>query len=192
MKRTHVILIGLIVVAVGSIFVLGKSNKQAVVENQQVQVPQPIASSGTLILEPSSFSLNQGEEKEVSVIANFVNGSPSETINYLKTSISYSSDFIVLSDGKYVDTSESGFDKIFRVDGPTAANQNGVLVVELGMKNPGTGPTTDKSLLIGKFIVQGKTQSGSPQQFTFGNTQMVNGNAQVIPVKLESGNYQIN
>lgn len=192
MKRTHVILLVLIIIAVGSIFVLGKSKNQAIVENQQTQIQQPIGSNGTLFLEPSSFSLNSGEEKEISVMANFANGSPNETINYLKTSINYSADSIVLSEGKYVDTSESGFDKIFRVDGPTAANQAGVLVIELGMKNPGTGPTTDKSVVIGKFVVKGKSQTGSVQQFTFGNTQMVNGNAQMVPMKLEEGSYQVN
>lgn len=191
MKRNHIFLIGVVIIAVGTIFVLGKNKKQTVVENRQTQVPLT-SSNGTLTLAPSSFSLHKGEEKEISIVANFVNGSASETINYLKTSINYSPDSIILSEGKYVDTSESGFDKIFRVDGPTAANQTGVLVIELGVKNPGTGPTTDKPVVIGKFAVTGKSQTGSVQEFTFGNTQMVNGNAQVVPMKLEEASYQVN
>lgn len=156
--------------------------------------PSPTIGSGTsvvLSLDPAQVKYNRGENKVFDLKASFNNGSSAEKINYFKTSISFSNTFLNMPDGFYIDTSMSGLSKVFRVDGPTAANQSGKIVIEMGASVPGSGPTTENTLTLARITLKGVANTTLAQNITFDSAQMINSQEKAIPFTTTAASYQI-
>lgn len=113
------------------------------------------ASSVTLSLIPATSSFGNQEVKEFKLIAQFNGGSAAEKIDYLKVKINFPKDNLELAD--YVDTTDSNLGRQILVDGPTAANGSGIIVIELGALSPGSGPATTVITTIAKIKFKGKS-----------------------------------
>lgn len=139
--------------------------------------PTPVdpAKSGDVLLSvvPSSATFAAGESKAFELQAAFSSGSATQKLDYFKAEISFNKEVLQMPAGSYVDTQISGFDKIFRVDGPTAANEAGKIIIELGAKTAGSGPSTEKTITIAKFNLKAKEVVSAAQTFTVGNAQVV-------------------
>ncbi len=153
--------------------------------------PKANASSVSLQLFPATEYFTVGGEKVFELKAVFTGGIATEKIDYLKTEITFSNQFLTVPAGKYVDTSMSGLTKIFRVDGPVAANEAGKIIIELGAKTPGSGPATDKPFTIAKIYFTGKANTTAVQNIVIGATQMVNNVAGEIPTTAIGTNYTV-
>lgn len=134
----------------------------------------------TLAFYPTSSTLSVNETKSFDLIATFINGSPSQTIDYFKTAIVFSKDYLKVPFDKYVDTSSSGFDKIINVDGPIIANQNGKISIELGAGSPNSSVSTNKPITIAKIFFQATAQTVPTQHITIGDTQVIKSDATVL------------
>lgn len=197
MKQKYIfILFILFIITIGVVIFFNQSTKySATSETNNGESTKETSETQTVsILEfdPSEVALSEGEAKEVSLQMKFANGSADEKLNYLKTTVTFSPQYVAVPEGVYVDTSVSGFDKIFRVDGPIVANQTGKIVIELGMKSPETGPTTDGMITVAVFTIKGIARTSGIQVFTLENTQIVNNNAQIISSESVNGIYQVN
>ena len=114
------------------------------------------ASSVTLSLIPATSSFGNQEVKEFKLIAQFNGGSAAEKIDYLKVKINFPKENLELAD--YVDTIDSSLGRQIRVDGPAAANGNGIIIIELGALSPGSGPATNSGpVTIAKIKFKGKS-----------------------------------
>lgn len=156
--------------------------------------PSPTGGSGTsavLSLDPSQVQYNRGENKVFDLKAKFTNGSTSEKINYFKTTLAFSTTYLNMPEGVYVDTSMSGLSKVFRVDGPTAANQSGKIVIEIGASVPGTGPTTANTLTLARITLKGIANTSAAQNITFDSAQMINNQEKAIALTTTAATYQI-
>jgi thermitase len=148
-------------------------------------------SQATLFLEPSQASFAINGAKIFDLKANFANGSSAQKLDYFKTEISFSKDFLQIPAEHYIDTSMSGFKKIFRVDGPTAANDSGKIIIELGADVPGGGPVTSNIVTIGKITFAGRAQTTSSQNITIGTTQIVDNRSQALSVATQGVAYSV-
>lgn len=144
-----------------------------------------------LSLLPSTENFSVGTTKTFDVMANFTYGSASEKLTYLKTSISFSNDFLQIPSGMYIDTSASGFGKIIRVDGPVAANNTGIINIELGATSTGSGPGTSKPLRIARIYFAGKAITPDIQFIRLTRAQIVNSQNIELPVELGSASYNV-
>lgn len=149
------------------------------------------ASKVTLALYPTTESFNLNGTKTFTLMATFTGGSSTEKLDYFKTEISFSNNYLRVPANAYVDTSQSGFGKIFRVDGPVAANESGKIIIELGASTPGSGPPTAQALTIAKIYFEGKTVTPSSQTLGIGTSQVVNNQAGTIPVTTQPASYTV-
>ncbi len=148
-------------------------------------------SVATLAFYPVKDNFQLNETKVFELKATFTAGSAIEKIDYLKTEINFSKDYLLIPSGKYVDTSSTGLDKIFRVDGPQASNDSGKTIIEIGASVPGSGPSTDKPITLAKIYYTGKAKTPSLQDVTIGTTQVVNNQSANIPVTLQGFSYTV-
>lgn len=147
----------------------------------------------TLSLYPTDETFNKNETKVFTLTATFADGVPAEKLDYFKTVVTFDKNYLQIPVDKYVDTSSSGFDTIFKVDGPTAANQNGKITIELGASTPGTGPATDKPITIAKIYFRAILPVSASQNVTLGNAQIVNNSKSSISLLSAQGfTYTIN
>jgi len=137
------------------------------------------------------FSLNPvsetfvgvGDQKAFELVATFQNGSPTETVDYLKAEVSFPPSYVILPDASYVQTyftsNPTNFTRIFRVDGPYASNTSGKIIVEVGAKTPGGGPATaitegqSYSLRVARIVYQAAAQTTTPQYVTLSGISVV-------------------
>lgn len=164
-----------ILVSLGLIIELLLSLKLAG-QNQDIR-KHAASSAVALSLYPVTETFSVNQTKTFNLIATFTGGSTAEKIDYFKTTLSFSPKYIVLPANVYVDTSSSGLQKIMRVDGPTAANGSGNIVIELGANAPGTGPSTNAPITIARITFKGFANTPSPQNISIVKTQIIN-NAQ--------------
>lgn len=151
--------------------------------------PRAGASTVSLQLFPTTEYFTVGGEKVFELKAVFTGGTATEKIDYLKTDLTFSNQFLLVPTGKYVDTAMSGLTKIFRVDGPVAANEAGKIIIELGAQTPGSGPATDKPITIAKIYFSGKANTTSVQNIAIGASQVVNNQAAEITATTAGTNY---
>lgn len=148
----------------------------------------------TLSLSPVSQDIPLGDTQLFLLNATFTGGSPSETLDYLRTQIEFNPSYLELPSATYIDTVSSGFDHIFRVDGPQTANGNGKIIIELGSKTR-PGPSTATSITIAKIYFRGKslTLGTDPQVLTLTSSasQIVNNASDSLVFNLESANYRV-
>jgi hypothetical protein len=151
------------------------------------------ATSATLALYPTSETFCQGEAKAVELKATFLEGSASEKLDYFKTEINFSKDYLSMPDNVYIDTSTSGFGKILRVDGSIPVNETGKIIIELAADVPGNGPATDQPITIAKIILAGKAATPSTQQISINadTLQMINNQASKLPVNVTGASYTV-
>lgn len=113
---------------------------------------------------PSDTKINTNQIT-VSMYAKFATGTPSERVDYFKTKVILpTGGQLVIPPDSYVKTTFTGntfnLDRIFHVDGPTVSNANRAIMIELGSKTKGAGPTTDPNenggagLKVAEFVVQ--------------------------------------
>lgn len=145
----------------------------------------------SLSLYPVSETIGVGQAKLFELKAAFSGGSSTEKLDYFKTELSFNPGYIKVPEGKYLDTGESGFGKIIRVDGPQAANESGKIIIELGAGTPGTGPSTDKPVTIAKLYFEGKGVTPASQDVKIGQTQAVNNQSSDINVTSQSAKYLV-
>lgn len=151
------------------------------------------ASGINLSLYPSNETFENSETKEFTLIATFADGVATEKLDYFKTVVSFDKNYLQIPVDKYVDTSSSGFDTIFKVDGPTAANQNGKITIELGSSTPGVGPATDKPITVAKIYFRAILPVSTSQSVSLGNAQIVNNSKNNISLLSAQGfSYTIN
>lgn len=132
--------------------------------------------SYTLSLYPTTETFDINEAKTFQLIATFSSGSAAEKLDYFRTAVHFPKSSLQVPRNAYADVSASGFGKIFRVDGPMIANSTGTIIIELGAPAPGTGPSTDKPIVIAKLTFSGKAQTpvSPPKKITIGDTEAVN------------------
>lgn len=153
--------------------------------------PKASSSNITLSLYPTTETFTVGGNKTFELKATFTGGSSSEKLDYFKTEVSFSKDYLQVPSGSYIDTSQSGLSKIFRVDGPQVGNESGKLIIELGVQSPGTGPSTDKPITIAKITFSGKSQTSSSQTISVGNTQVVNNQSAALPFTTQGASFTV-
>lgn len=150
--------------------------------------------SVTLSLLPSSGNIMLGSTNQYDLIATFTGGSSTETLDYFRTQIEFNTLYLELPASDYIDTTTSGFDQIFRVDGPQAANGNGKIIIELGSKlHP--GPSTSTAVTIAKIHFRGKMLTPGtgtqPLTLTQTATQIVNNQSIPLGLNIQSGSYRV-
>lgn len=145
------------------------------------------ASGINLSLYPSNETFENSETKEFTLIATFADGVATEKLDYFKTVVSFDKNYLQMPADKYVDTSSSGFGTIFRVDGPTAANQNGKITIELGSTTPGTGPATKNPVTIAKIYFRAISPVSISQSVTLSDVQMINNSQSNISLLAAQG-----
>lgn len=151
------------------------------------------ASGISLSLYPTDETFNKNETKVFTLTATFADGVVDEKLDYFKTVVTFDKNYLQIPVDKYIDTSSSGFDTIFKVDGPTAANQTGQITIELGASTPGAGPATDKPITIAKIYFRAILPVSSAQSVTLGNAQIVNNSKGNISLLTAQGfSYTIN
>lgn len=101
-------------------------------------------------------------------------------LDYFKVEIAFPKEFIKMPANAYIDTSMSGLKKIFRVDGPTAANESGKIVIELGADVPGGGPLLKSNMTIAKITFSGFAIPTMTQKFVINSIEAVSDRSQVI------------
>ncbi len=152
----------------------------------------PLAASNvTLALDPSPYTFGLNETKTYELKATFTNGSPSETVDYFKTEISFSTQYLKMPADNYVYTAQSGFQVIFRVDGPTAASEYGKIVIELDAGWSGNGPSTEGEITIARIDFEAIALTPSAQTLTIENTQVVNDQGEEIPASSQVASYTV-
>lgn len=143
---------------------------------------------------PATSTVTVGDAVQYDLIATFTGGSATETLDYLRTQIEFNSAYLELVPANYIDTAVSGFDQIFRVDGPDVANANGKIVIELGSKAH-AGPSTNTAVTVAKINFRGKavTPGTGTQSLTFTQSasQVVNNQSAVLPFTVSSASYQV-
>ncbi|MCL5797590.1 MAG: hypothetical protein M1366_02205 [Patescibacteria group bacterium] len=145
--------------------------------------------SVTLSLNPSTDNLSTSKPKEFDIIATFQNGSSGEKLDGIRTVLNFPAANIFIPDSPLIDTSTSGLSP-YKVDSPAVANQAGKMNITLIASTPGSGPSTDKPVIIAKVFLQGKAPITSTS-VTFSDTQIVNNQSAQVPVQLESANLGV-
>lgn len=165
----------------------------AVSLNQQPRKDLKAATTSySLLLYPTSQTMAVGESKTFELRAVFTNPQSGERLDYSRTELSFSNANLEAPASVYIDTSVSGFEKIFRVDGPTQINASGKIVIELGAKTPGTGPSTGAPLTLARIILKGKAVTSSSMPITIGTSQMVNNQSVSLPIaSVQGSTYQV-
>ncbi len=149
------------------------------------------ASAVKLTLIPTTATFSNQEIKEYQLTAQFTGGSTSEKIDYLKAKINFPKANLALSD--YVDTTSSGLSKQFRVDGPQAANDSGVIVIELGAISPGSGPATSGPITVAKIKFKGISAITNGQIGIDSSAQIINNlSVAITPVNVEYATFTVN
>lgn len=149
------------------------------------------ANNVVLSLYPTNETLKIGESKVFELKALFTDGIPNEKLDYFKTEITFDKNYIRIPADRYIDTSMSGFTKILRVDGPTAANENGKIIIELRVNTPGSGPATDKAITIAKIYFEGVTKTTNTQSVTIGAPEFVNNSSTNISASVQNLAYTV-
>lgn len=152
---------------------------------------QTSPTSVSLYLDPAEATFDKGESKVYNLMAKFTNGSAQEKLNYFKATVSFANTYLAIPSGVYIDTSPSGFDRIFRVDGPIASNQAGKIIIELGSSVRGTGPGTDKLLTIAKITFAGMAKTPSLQSLVIEEPQIVNQYELQLPTVVTAATYNV-
>lgn len=147
-------------------------------------------SDAILKLVPSTADIALSGTASFDLQASFPKGSTTQKLDYFKTEITFDKDILKLPDASYIDTSTSGFGKIFRVDGPTAANDAGKIIIELGAVTPGAGPASDKPITIAKINFQG-IKSASGKNLVIGTSQVVDNKSVSFTVTSENATYSV-
>ena len=153
--------------------------------------PTPPKERVTISFEPYQQVFKVGETGAFFLKATFPEGSLNEKIDYFKTEVNFQTEYLQVPSGMYVETSSSGLDKIFRVDGPTVANGSGKIVIELGASTPGTGPSTDKPITIAKIYFAGKKNTPSSQDISLTKTHMVNNKSKSMLIIPQIASYLV-
>ncbi len=148
-------------------------------------------SSATISLYPTKETFQPGETKIFELKATFLNGSKDEKLDYFKTEISFSPKYLQIPAKNYIQTSTSGFNRIFKIDGPENANKNGRIIIKMGTDKAGNGPTTLKPLTLARIYFQGKEQTPSIEEIGLENTQVVNNRSAEIPSTLQGVKYRV-
>jgi len=104
----------------------------------------------SLVLNPAAFQLN--ETKTVSLQLTFNNPVAGEKLDALQTKILFPKECLRLTDYVDISTVESaGLNKIFRLDGPTAANDLGAIIISIGASEKGKGPSTGMPVIVAQM-----------------------------------------
>lgn len=149
-----------------------------------------------LSLRPTYAMFKLGEVKTVELVASFDKGEDNEHLQALKTEISFSNKNLKLAD--YIKIVQSGFSKSNRVDGPVQANQSGVIVVDLGVKQGSTGPSTSgllgkgAEIVVAKIDLQAIDMTSQPMVMTIGSTRVVNDKGESIAADISGMGYTVN
>ncbi len=136
---------------------------------------------------PADESFKVGEIKSFEIKATFSDINPSIRLDYIKTEVIFDNNYLEIPKGRYVDTSSTGFGKVIRVDGPMVANQNGKIIIELGVVTPDSGPTVEKPLTVGKIYFMAKNITSNRLEIKLGKTQM-GSKGKVLTIPLDDNN----
>jgi len=171
---------------------------------QEQELRKKAASSGvqaSLHLIPLQQTLTVGETKEFELQATFTGAESGERLDYFRTEFNFSTLYLDIPPDTYIDVSQSGFNRIFRVDGPIAANSSGNIVIELGASVPGNGPLvynqsgTPVVLTIAKIKFRGKAVTSGFKPLSFltdkFNSQLVNNQSLYLSPQYADGSYQV-
>ncbi|MBI4990980.1 hypothetical protein HZB96_02690 [Candidatus Gottesmanbacteria bacterium] len=186
------VIIGLIVLLaiLSLVFIIFKPFKQPVVK-EDTEITTAKETPVVIALVPSTQEINLNETKSFDLVATFPNGSPSEKIDYFKATIHFSKDFLQIPKDKYIDTSTSGLKRILRVDGPSAGNATGTLLIEIGASVPDESLSTGKPITFAKIFFSGKNRTQNEQEITLDKLSIVNSKSTLLPVVLLSAKYQV-
>lgn len=189
------VIIGLIVLItiLSLVFIIFKpfnANKQPVVK-EDTEITTAKETPVVIALVPSTQEINLNETKSFDLVATFPNGSPSEKIDYFKATIHFSKDFLQIPEDKYIDTSTSGLKRILRVDGPSAGNATGTLLIEIGASVSNEGLSTDKPITFAKIFFSGKNRTQNEQEITLDKLSIVDSKSTLLPVVAASAKYQV-
>lgn len=154
---------------------------------------QPPASATTvnLALVPSTATVALNGTQAFDLKATFTGAASGQTLDYFKTTVKFDTATLSMPDGQYIDTSMSGFKKIFRVDGPTAANGSGSIVIELGADVPGGGPSTAGPITVAHIVFTGKAATASKNITLDSASQVVDNHSTNLTVTTSSTSYTV-
>src|SRR3989338_1520473 len=132
---------------------------------------------------PVHETFQTGETKNFQVKTTFSDSTSSQSIDYLKMTISFPLDYFKVDDNNYAAVSFNGqknLDRIFRVDGPIVSNQTGKIIVELAAATPGSGPQTDSAITFASFNLTALKDSPTSLPITVEINQIVDSNSEVL------------
>ncbi|MCL4338903.1 cohesin domain-containing protein [Patescibacteria group bacterium] len=159
---------------------------------QQRQEIRPKASSTSVVLSllPATQNFNLNDTNTFDLVATFTGGSSTEKIDGIQTEVDFSSQYLNIPANHYIITAQSGL-SVLRVDGPTISNQNNKALIRLVATTPGSGPSTDKPIVVAKIDFQGIAATPRPQIISLGTSQIVNNLSVAIPVTLVGAGYTV-
>lgn len=152
------------------------------------------SASANFQIYPVNTVFQTGETKTFQVKATFSNPSPSETIDYLKMTISFPLDYFKVPDNSYVTLTFNGqknLDRIFRVDGPVVSNQSGKIIVEVGAATPGSGPSTSGPVTFASFNLTATKNSPTSLPITVEVNQVVDSNSIILSTTTTLATVQV-
>lgn len=126
------------------------------------------ASSSSVVLSiyPSASDANTLNINEVRVFelkALFSDPDIGEKIDGIDLKLHFPNGYLYMPSGQYIDTTPSGLDKTYRVDGPVVANNTGDIIIKMVTSIPDGGPPVAQAVTLARIYLAGKAVTPSDQ-----------------------------